>query len=330
MAELIAITGASGFIGRQLVHRLLADGCGVRLLQRTVQHELLPGVEQCVTGDLNSDADFKRALSGATAVVHLAARVHQMGDDQENALAQYERVNTLATLNLARSAAESNVRRFVFLSTVKVNGEFTDQKPFSESDPPCPSGAYAISKWKAEEGLRQISRESGLEVVILRCPLVYGPGVRGNFLRLMDLVSRMPVLPLGNLRNRRSMVGLSNLTDLIAGCIVHEKAAGETFIVSDGRDLSVTELIGLMAAGLQRRCWLLPVPKRMLEMLAALGGKQEVIRRLTDSLQVDIGKARRVLGWKPPTPVESELARTVEWYKRTMPFERERDHGRSA
>ena len=195
-----------------------------------------------------------------------------------------------------------------------MNGERTQDNAFSENDQACPSGPYAISKWKAEQGLRRISQESGLEVVILRPPLVYGPGVGGNFLRLMDLVSRARVLPLGNLDNKRSMVGLGNLTDMVLRCITHEQAAGETFFVSDGQDLSVTELIRLIASGLARRCILLPTPKRALQILAVLAGRQAVVQRLVDSFQVDIRKAKRLLNWEPSTTVYSELARTLQWY----------------
>ena len=317
----MAVTGANGFVGRELVKRLSSEGIAARALLRKPGQEGPPGVEQYVIGDLNPDSDFGPALSEATIIVHLAARVHEMNEDHERAYTLYERLNTQATLNLARSAAKLKVRRFIFLSTAKVNGERTQDKAFSEDDQPCPSGPYAISKWKAEQGLGRISQESGLEVVILRPPLVYGPGVAGNFLRLMDLVNRTRVLPLGGLDNKRSMVGLRNLTDMILRCITHERAAGETFFVSDGQDLSVTELIRLIASGLAKRLILLPAPERALKMLATLAGKQEVVRRLVDSFRVDIGKAGRLLDWEPSTTIDSELKRTVQWY---------RDYGRSA
>jgi nucleoside-diphosphate-sugar epimerase len=314
LEELVAVTGANGFIGRELVNRLSSEGFAARALLRKMAQESPPGVEQYIIGDLDSESDFGLALSEATTIVHLAARVHEMNEDYEKAYPLYERLNTQATLNLARSAAKLKVRRFIFLSTAKVNGERTQDNAFSENDQACPSGPYAISKWKAEQGLRRISQESGLEVVILRPPLVYGPGVGGNFLRLMDLVSRARVLPLGNLDNKRSMVGLGNLTDMVLRCITHEQAAGETFFVSDGQDLSVTELIRLIASGLARRCILLPTPKRALQILAVLAGKQAVVQRLVDSFQVDIRKAKRLLNWEPSTAVHSELARTLQWY----------------
>jgi nucleoside-diphosphate-sugar epimerase len=321
LAELVAVTGANGFIGRELVNRLSSEGFATRALLRKMGQETPPGVEQYVIGDLNSDSDFGPALSEATIVVHLAARVHEMNEDHERVYPLYERLNTQATLNLALAAAKLKVRRFIFLSTAKVNGQRTHDKAFSENDEPCPCGPYAISKWRGEQGLRRISQESGLEVVILRSPLVYGPGVGGNFLKLMELVSRTRLLPLGDLDNKRSMVGLGNLTDMILRCITHQHAAGETFFVSDGQDLSVTELIRLIASGLAKRCILLPAPKRMLKILATLAGKQEVVQRLVDSFQVDIGKAKRLLNWEPSTTVRSELTRTVQWYRR---------HGRSA
>ncbi len=315
MTELVAVTGANGFIGRELVNRLSSEGFATRALLRKMGQEVAPRVEQHVIGDLKSDSDFGRALSDVSVLVHLAARVHEMNEDPEKAHPLYETVNTQATLNLARAAAKLRVRRFIFLSTAKVNGEYTEDKAFSENDEPGPSGPYAISKWKAEQGLRRISQESELEVVILRPPLVYGPGVAGNFLRLMDLVSRTRVLPLGGLDNKRSMVGLGNLTDMVLRCITHEHAAGEAFFVSDGQDLSVTELIRLIASALATRCMLLSMPKSVLKILATLAGKQEVMQRLVDSFQVDIGKARRLLNWEPSTTVHSELSRTVQWYR---------------
>jgi nucleoside-diphosphate-sugar epimerase len=321
LAELVAVTGANGFIGRELVNRLNSEGFAVRALLRKPRQKSLPGVEQYVIGDLNSEIDFGPALSEATVIVHLAARVHEMKEDHERACPLYEKLNTQTTLNLACAAAKLKVRRFIFLSTAKVNGERTQDRAFAEKDEPCPSGPYAISKWKAEQGLRRVGQESGLEVVILRPPLVYGPGVAGNFLRLMELVNRTRVLPLGDLDNKRSMVGLQNLTDMILRCITHERAAGETFLVSDGQDLSVTELIRLIASGLAKRLILLPAPKRMLKILATLARKQEVVQRLVDSFRVDIGKARRLLNWEPSTTVHSELIQTVQWYMR---------HGRSA
>jgi nucleoside-diphosphate-sugar epimerase len=316
LAELVAVTGATGFIGRELVNRLSSRGFATRMLQRRLGQESLPGVEQYVIGDLNSDSDFGPALSEATIIVHLAARVHEMNEDHEQAYQLYERLNSQATLSLARAAAKLKVRRFVFLSTAKVNGERTHYKAFSENDEPCPLGPYAISKWKAEQGLRRIGQEFGLEVVILRPPLVYGPGVAGNFLRLVDLVNRARVLPLGGLDNKRSMVGLANLTDMILRCMTHEHAAGETFFVSDGEDLSVTELIRLIASALARRLILLPAPRRTLKILATLAGKQAVVQRLVDAFQLDIGKAGRLLNWEPSTTIRSEITRTMQWYRK--------------
>lgn len=329
LAGLIAVTGANGFIGRELVNHLVLEGFAVRALHRELEQLTVSGVEQCALGELNADTDFRRALADATVVVHLAARVEEVNEDDGEGYSSYETVNTQATFNLARTAAQLKVRRFIFLSTVKVNGEFTEEKPFSEGDEPRPSSPYALSKWKAEQGLHQIAQESGLEVVIVRSPLVFGPGVRGNFLRLMDLVERAPVLPLGALDNRRSLVGLGNLTDMLARCIVHQNAAGETFFVSDGRDLSVTELIRLIASCLSRRCVLLYVPKRILKILASLTGRQEAVNRLTGSLRVDIGKARRVLNWQPCRRIDTEMTRTVQWYKQML-LEKDGHHATGA
>jgi UDP-glucose 4-epimerase len=194
----------------------------------------------------------------------------------------------------------------------------TKDKPLLETDEPHPHGPYAVSKWKAEQGLNQISQESGLEVVILRLPLVYGPRVRGNFLRLLNLVSRVSLLPFGGLDNRRSMIGVGNLCDFIVRCIQHENAARQTFFVSDGRDLTVTQLVRLLAYRLRRRCILFPVPKLVLEVLAGIAGKPGAVSKLVESFQVDIRKAREMLNWTPPNSIEAEIGRTVLWFEQRM------------
>jgi nucleoside-diphosphate-sugar epimerase len=321
--RLVAITGANGFIGQALVNHLVAEGFSVRALQRQEDPLQLPGAEHCCIGDMTSEKDYTRALAGVSVVVHLAARVHREDAYDENAHSLYERTNTITTINLARAAAESLARRFILLSTVAVNGQATTDTPLVESDEPNPRGPYAVSKWKAEQGLRHISQQRGLEFVILRSPIVYGPGVRGNFLRLLNLISKVRFLPFGDLDNRRSMVGLGNLCDFVARCIRHEKASGQTFFVSDGQDLSVKQLVRLLSSVLNRRSVLVPIPKPVLQVLATLAGKRDAINKLVEPFRVDIRKAREIIDWMPPNSVEAEIARTASWYRQEM--EQKRD-----
>ena len=239
-------------------------------------------------------------------VVHLASRVHMMGETASDVLPLYRAANTDATLKLAREAAAAGVRRFVFVSTVKVNGE-GGRVPYREADIPAPSDPYAISKWEAEQGLREIAAQSAMEVVIVRPPLVYGPGVKANFLAMMRWVSRGLPLPLGAIDNRRSLVALDNLVDFLIVCCAHPAAANQTFLVSDGEDLSTSELLRRMACALGRPARLLPVPAGVLHGVGTLLGKREFVRRLCGSLCADIGKARALLAWSPPLGVDAGL-----------------------
>jgi nucleoside-diphosphate-sugar epimerase len=265
-----------------------------------------------MTGDLNTSTDWSAALEGVEVVVHSAARAHVMQETVADPLTAYRAVNVDGTLNLARQAAVSGIKRFVFISSIKVNGESTSPgRAFTESDAPNPQDAYGQSKHEAEKGLRQLSADTGMEVVIIRPPLVYGPGVKANFAALMRAVQRGWPLPLGAVNNQRSLVALDNLVDFIVTCITHPKAANQTFLVSDGQDLSTTELVRGMvqAAGVSLR--LLPVPVWALQAGALLLGKGDVVQRLCGNLQVDISKARRVLGWAPPISVEEGLRRAM-------------------
>lgn len=246
------VTGATGFVGKALCAGLSASGYGVVPAVRCnsgLPHEM-------VVGNLDASTDWRSALSGCDAVVHLAARVHVMDDTSQNPLALYRETNTEATLNLARRAAQAGVKRFIFISTIKVNGEGRDE-PYRETDAPAPKDAYAISKWEAEQGLQRIARETGLEVVILRPPLVYGPGVKANFLRLMRTVEKGWPLPLGAIRNRRSLLYLGNFVDAIRLCVEHPAAAGQTFLVDDGQPVSTPDLIRAVAHAMGRPARLL-------------------------------------------------------------------------
>lgn len=265
------------------------------------------GVERFV-GDVGPHTNWVPALSDAQVIVHLAARVHLMRDPASDPLAEFRRVNSEGTLNLARQAAAAGARRFVFLSSVKVNGE---AGAFEESDAAAPSDAYGLSKSEAEKGLREIAAETGMDVVIIRSPLVYGPGVQANFRALIRGIALGIPLPLGAVDNRRSLVALDNLVDLIVTCVEHPAAANETFFVSDGEDLSTPQLIRRLARAMGRPARLISVPAPLLMTTATLLGKRHVAQRLLGSLQVDISKARRLLGWVPPVSVDEALRRTA-------------------
>ncbi len=285
------------------------------VLRAAVRHDtasLPQDVDTVYVGDCGPDTDWTAALAGVTVVVHAAARVHEMRDTAADSLATYRRVNTDGTLNLGRQAAAAGVRRFIFLSTIKVNGERTlPDCPFTAGDAPAPADPYAISKLEAETGLRRIADGSGMEVVILRLPMVYGPGVKGNFARLLRAVVKGGVLPFGAVDNRRSLVGIDNLVDLITVCIDHPAVAGQTLLVSDGEDLSTSELIRHIAASLHRPARLIPVPVPLLRLGAMLVGRREDIDRLTDSLQIDIRGTCELLGWTPPVGIHDGLLRCV-------------------
>jgi nucleoside-diphosphate-sugar epimerase len=312
----LLVTGASGFVGRALVTRLSQEG-GHRVLgslRRDVT--AMPGNVTLVrVGDLGPETDWQGALSGVDQVVHTAARAHVMRETAHDPLAEYRRVNVAGTLQLARQAAHAGVRRFVFLSSIKVHGEETRAgHPFSVDDPPAPADAYGISKREAEDVLRRLEAEEGMEVVVIRPPLVYGPGVGGNMHAMMRWLCRGLPLPLGDIRNRRSLVGLENLVDLIQICLHHPAAGGRTFLVSDGEDLSTTELLRRMARALDVTPRLVPVPQGMVEWSARLAGRGDLARRLCSSLQVDMGKTRALLGWKPPMTVDAALRLTAQHF----------------
>lgn len=312
----VLLTGASGFVGRAVQARLLADGVHeLRCAQRQLPASPVAGAEFCVGSSLGPDADWSQTLIGVDAVIHCAARVHVMNEQAADPLAEFRRANVEGTLRLARQAVAAGVRRFVFVSSIKVNGEgTTPNQPFKADDDSAPLDPYGVSKMEAEQGLRLLAAETGMEVVIIRPVLVYGPRVKANFLSMMRWLHKGVPLPFGAIHNRRSLVALENLVDLIMTCIDHPAAGNQTFLVSDGEDLSTTELLHRMGTALGKPVRLLPVPSRLLEVGAAMLGKQALAQRLCGSLQVDISKTRELLSWTPPVSVDEALRKTAKHF----------------
>jgi UDP-glucose 4-epimerase len=310
---MILVTGAAGFVGRALTTRL-ASPFQVRAAMHTTPHEWPHSNLTVVHGKtLSSEEDWSAVLDGVGTVVHCAARVHVMRESGGDTSAAYRRINVQGTLHLARQAIAAGVRRFIFLSSIKVNGECTwPGQPFTADQTPAPSDPYGISKMEAELGLRALARDSGLEAVIVRSPLVYGPGVKANFLTLMRWLARGWPLPLGALtRNRRSLVALDNLIDLLVTCIDHPAAANRTFLVSDGEDLSTADLLERLGLALGRPARLVSVPVGWLDVVATALGRADDARRLCQSLQVDMRQTQTTLGWIPPLGVDEGLRRTA-------------------
>lgn len=311
----VLLTGASGFVGRALLSRLQAENEVVAVVR---QGAALPsaGVRRFeLHGGLEQPVCWAPALHQVDVVVHAAARVHVLDGHCADPLALYRSVNVTGTLHLAREAAAAGVRRFIFISSIKVNGEGTvPGRPYTADDAPRPTDPYGVSKLEAEQGLLALAAEGEMEVVIIRPVLVYGPGVKANFRSMMSWLCKKVPLPLGSIRNKRSLVALDNLVDLIVVCLDHPAAANQVFLVSDGEDLSTTELLVRMGAALGKPACLLPIPVPLLEVAARLLGKQAIAQRLCGSLQVDMEKTRVLLGWQPPFTVEQMLAKTASGF----------------
>lgn len=312
----VMISGVGGFVGSSLAVHLRRNGRTVRGAARRMSKDH-PNVNDLVlVDDLGAASDWSAALHQVDVVVHCAARVHIMDDPESDPLVAFREVNVDGTLALARQAVAAGVRRFIFVSSVKVNGEVTlEGKAFTANDAPCPSDAYGISKMEAEDGLRRLAAETGMEVVIIRPPLVYGPGVKANFRTMMNWVNRGIPLPLGAIDNKRSFVALDNLVDLIIACVDHPRAANETFLVSDDEDLSTTELLQRLAQAMGVPSRLLSVPPRILEIGASLLRKKEIAQRLCGSLQLDITKTKKLLDWCPPITVDEALRSTAAAFR---------------
>jgi nucleoside-diphosphate-sugar epimerase len=306
----ILVTGANGFIGRSLCAYLRSKGHFVRGAVRVKGPDSSGADEYVEVGDINGATDWQQALAGVDAVVHLAARVHIMHERDSDSLGAFRRVNVLGTERLARMAAKAGVKRFVFISSVKVNGEGSDE-PYTEKDIPKPEDAYGLTKREAEEALTRIAAETGLEAVILRLSLVYGPYVKANFRNLTRIAGSGLPLPLKGIHNRRSFLYLGNLVDAILTCLTHPRAAGETFLLSDGEALSTPDLLRRIAQAMNKKVVLFSVPSGILKALCKIAGKSEELKKLTGSLLVDSTKIRTLLGWQPPFTMEEGIRKTL-------------------
>ena len=312
---IVLLTGATGFVGKTAAKTLGEAGVTVHAtMHRPSAEKHLTGLRAVPVGELSSATDWHAALKDIDAVVHLAGRAHVLKEGAADPLAECRRINRDATLNLARQAAAVGAKRFVFVSTVKVNGEGREE-PYTALDAPDPHDAYAASKWEAEQGLHEIAAQTGLEVVILRPPLIYGPGVKANFLRLLQAVDRGLPLPLGAVRNRRSLLYVENFASALLTCLTRPEAAGKTYFVRDGEDVSSGELVHRLARALGRPVRLLPVPPALLRLAGAALGKKTAVDRLLGSLTVDDTPLREELGWAPPFTLDEGLAATARWYR---------------
>ena len=320
MGDRILVTGANGFVGAALCQQFHASGLAVRGAVRDWgkvplhRDSEFKDHEWVLLHDRSPEDEIRHALQGVSAVVHLAARVHVMADHAVDPLREFCRVNTHWTDRLARAAACQGVRRFVYLSSIKVNGE-GNARPFTEQDSPSPQDPYGISKWEAEQVLARVSAQMGLEITVIRSPLVYGAGVRGNVLQLLHVIRRGIPLPLASVQNRRSLIYLGNLIDALACCVRDRRAVGQTYLVRDQEDFSTPELIRRLAKALDLPAHLWPVPPSMLRWLGVVAGKQAMIDRLLGSLQVDSSKIGQELDWSPPYSIDQGFSETATWYR---------------
>lgn len=311
----ILVTGATGFVAKSLIPYLSKSGHQVRAaLRGSDSPSWLRDVEKMSVGDIDAETDWSQTLQGIDCVIHLAARVHVMKETEANPLDAFRMVNVEGTTRLYQQASQAAVKRFLFLSTIKVNGESTNQSPFQADDPKVPADPYGVSKKEAEDRLLSLAKESDTEVVIIRPPLIYGPGVKGNFLRLAKLVSLSWPLPLGNTENKRSLVYIDNLCSFLTTCVEAPNCGNQVFLVSDGSDLSTTDLFKLMAQGLGKRSFLFSFPASLIHFFARMLGRTSEYDRLFGSLQVSIEKNKELVDWTPPVSPEEGIQATMKWY----------------
>jgi nucleoside-diphosphate-sugar epimerase len=310
------ISGAGGFVGKALCAELLRRGQSVSAAVRS-GNSLIENTEVIIIGAIDGETNWADALADVNVVIHLAARVHVMRENATDPLAEFLKVNLHGTSNLARQAASSGVKRLVYVSSIKVNGEQTSTtQSFTELDEPSPQDFYSISKWQAEQALWRISQETGLEIVVVRPPLVYGSGVKGNFAQMLAVIAKHIPLPLAAVDNRRSLIYVKNLVDALIACATHPVAAGQTYLVCDGEDISTPDLLRQLGDAMGCPAHILPLPLSWLRMLGKLSGKSDQVERLLGSLQVDSGKIRRDLNWVPPYTLQQGLQATAELHRR--------------
>lgn len=317
----VLVTGASGFVGKSVVKYLKLGNEYVVAASRSLN--FCDADESFSITDYSAKDIWLKPLAGCDVVIHLAARVHVMHDKSSNPLEAFLEANLYGTINLANQAAAAGVIRFVFVSSIKANGEFTEGKAFVETDKSNPQDPYAISKWEAEKALRVIEKETGMQVVIVRPPLVYGAGVKANFASLLNVVNKKLPLPLASINAKRSLIYVDNLADAIIVCAIHPKAAGQTYLVSDGEDVSISQLIKKIAHALDKPSYLLTFPVSIMGFFASLLGKRSSIDRLTQSLIIDSSKIRQQLDWKPPFNMDQGLKITADWYLKSLKNKRD-------
>lgn len=309
------ISGAGGFVGKALCAELLQRRQSVNAAVRS-RNSLIENTDVIVVGAIDSETNWADALRDVDVVIHLAARVHVMRESASDPLAEFLKVNLHGTSNLARQAACWGAKRLVYVSSIKVNGEQTSAtQSFTELDEPSPQDFYSISKWQAEQALWRIAQETGLEIVIVRPPLVYGPDVKGNFAQMLAVAAKRIPLPFASVHNRRSLIYLGNLVDALIACSTHPVAAGQTYLVCDGEDVSTPDLLRQLCDAMGYAAHLLPFPPGWLRTLGKLAGKSDQVERLLGSLQVDSGKIRRDLNWVPPYTLQQGLQATAESHR---------------
>ena len=312
----VLVTGATGFVGLVLVKELLArSNLEIITAPRRYSLDIPNKIPQRIIGEITSNTQWSETLKDVESVIHIAARAHILKEKAKSSIDEFRETNTASTLNLARQAVQAGIKRFIFISTIGVNGNY-NTSPFLETNKVAPQGSYAVSKYEAELGLLALATESDMEIVIIRPPLVYGPNAPGNFGHLLQWVNKrnhVPLpLPFGAIHNQRSLIALDNLTSFIIHCIDHPKAANEIFLISDGQDVSTTKLLQKIATAFGKKAWLFPVPVSLMTLVAKLLGKGDVATRLFGSLQIDSSKARNLLGWQPVITMDEQLKKIAE------------------